>query len=307
MKKLSVNIAAILIVMMFHVNADAREYASLINEDYIWQYDGQSVYGVDYSPANIKFSGISVKGDVTYHNCYAYLPDEPFNVESATLIAYVREDSGKVYMLFNGVDGSPVDRWHNTYKYMSDPREIMIYDFNLNEGERLLGDVNNFISEETLADGDSVSSEILVTGVLDVELAGMERKMQQVKLTLSYEDLYTNTLDLHVLEGIGCLEYGFMPFPYQYCSALGYNPVATLSRVVDLDGNEIYSKNMTSVESVSANALCVSGGNGEILVGGDYPDLAVYDTTGRRYAGTRVPAGLYMVTAGGRTVKVLVK
>lgn len=56
----------------------------------------------------------------------------------------------------------------------------------------------------------------------------------------------------------------------------------------------------------SANVTII-GGNGKIIVNGDYTTLLVHDISGQRYDTLTVPAGFYIVTVDGHSTKVLVK
>lgn len=70
------------------------------------------------------------------------------------------------------------------------------------------------------------------------------------------------------------------------------------------------TSNVSDVEEIgdgmSAN-VNVYGGNGEIVIEGEYNTAEVYDLQGRKALGLNVPAGIYVVNVDGATFKVAVK
>jgi hypothetical protein len=169
----------------------------------------------------------------------------------------------------------------------------LMYDFGMKEGS-----VNEITAYRTPS--NTVHSSILKCASVynSDEYGGLE--------VLSLDEYEYEGAEYHEngkwLNGIGSVNGVLMNSEFNYDGIGG-----RLLKAI-LPNNEVIYEYTAGVETNEIlQPLNISGGNGEILVGGDYPDLAVYDTTGRRYAGTRVPAGLYIVTAGGRTAKVLVK
>lgn len=68
--------------------------------------------------------------------------------------------------------------------------------------------------------------------------------------------------------------------------------------------------NVIGIDGIAAddNGATVYGSYGRIVVeGADASAAAVYDLSGRRMAGTEVPAGIYLVRLGSRTFKVAVR
>ncbi len=51
----------------------------------------------------------------------------------------------------------------------------------------------------------------------------------------------------------------------------------------------------------------VYGGQGEIVINGDYENATVYSITGQQYSSLNVPAGIYIVNVDGNVSKVIVK
>ena len=72
------------------------------------------------------------------------------------------------------------------------------------------------------------------------------------------------------------------------------------------------TKDLASVDGVVADEIgssnvTVTGGNGEIIINGDYNNVQVYTIAGQSLGTLTVPAGLYIVNVYGNTSKVLVK
>lgn len=70
------------------------------------------------------------------------------------------------------------------------------------------------------------------------------------------------------------------------------------------------TSNVSDVEEIGdgmAANVNVYGGNGEIVIEGDYNTAEVYDLQGRKALGLNVPAGIYVVNVDGTTFKVAVK
>lgn len=73
------------------------------------------------------------------------------------------------------------------------------------------------------------------------------------------------------------------------------------------------TKDLASVDEVigddlgQGNNVSVIGGQGEIIINGDYNDVQVYTIAGQSVGSLTVPAGLYIVNVDGKATKVLVK
>ena len=72
----------------------------------------------------------------------------------------------------------------------------------------------------------------------------------------------------------------------------------------------IGTKDIVGVEGIIADNtsnINVFGANGEIIIEGEYENVAVYSVTGQKYSTLKVPAGVYVVNIDGNCTKVLVK
>ena len=61
------------------------------------------------------------------------------------------------------------------------------------------------------------------------------------------------------------------------------------------------------IEDINTENVKVYGVNGEIIIEGEYENVAVYSVTGQKYSTLKVPAGVYVVNIDGNSTKVLVK
>ena len=74
----------------------------------------------------------------------------------------------------------------------------------------------------------------------------------------------------------------------------------------------IGTTNIAGVEDVIAdevggNKVTVTGGDGEIVISGEYENCSVYNISGQHISSLNVPAGLYIVKVDGKTFKVVVR
>lgn len=92
---------------------------------------------------------------------------------------------------------------------------------------------------------------------------------------------------------------------------------------VAMNGTVLYVRNLqphsyavitrnvsTGIDDVVVNGqnnVDVIGGQGEIIIAGEYDDVAVFNLAGQPMNSLNVPAGLYIVNVDGYTAKVIVK
>ena len=73
----------------------------------------------------------------------------------------------------------------------------------------------------------------------------------------------------------------------------------------------IGTSNIAGVEDVINDEIkdnvTVYGGNGEIVILGEYKNANVYNVSGQEIGSLNVPAGLYIVKVDNKSYKVLVK
>ncbi len=160
------------------------EYTPLVREGVVWEYfhDGWTPDQGYYS--RIYISGEENINDTIYHKCYIVNP-----YSKNECIAYLREEDKKVYLL-------SFDE-HVMFQYNTNGQEMLIYDFNLNEGDSyyvdIAGDVYDFI-------------------VAKVDYEEVDGKLRK---TFEIFDKETNS-HYAITEGIGVVGVhgGFFCFPY---------------------------------------------------------------------------------------------
>ena len=160
------------------------EYTPLVREGVVWEYfhDGWTSNHEYYS--RIYISGEENINDTIYHKCY--IVNRYFKNEC---IAYLREEDKKVYLL--SLDENV------TFQYNTNGQEILIYDFNLNEG-------------------DSYSVEI-EGHVYDMNVVKVEYENVDGELCKTFEIYNKEINDYYTItEGIGVVgkHDGFFCFPY---------------------------------------------------------------------------------------------
>lgn len=160
------------------------EYTPLVREGVVWEYfhDGWTSNHEYYS--HIYIAGEENINDTIYHKCY--IVNRYFKNEC---IAYLREEDKKVYLL--SLDENV------TFQYNTNGQEILIYDFNLNEG-------------------DSYSVEI-EGHVYDMNVVKVEYENVDGELCKTFEIYNKEINDYYTItEGIGVVgkHDGFFCFPY---------------------------------------------------------------------------------------------
>ena len=160
------------------------EYTPLVREGVVWEYfhDGWTSNHEYYS--RIYIAGEENINDTIYHKCY--IVNRYFKNEC---IAYLREEDKKVYLL-------SLDQ-NVAFQYNTNGQEILIYDFNLNEG-------------------DSYSVEI-EGHVYDMNVVKVEYENVDGELCKTFEIYNKEINDYYTItEGIGVVgkHDGFFCFPY---------------------------------------------------------------------------------------------
>lgn len=103
----------------------------MVREDRIWEH-----YGFDGSIWTEWFEGTTEINGKTYHNFH--LRDvKPDNSEVELLIAYMREDAGKVYMIASELTPLQQKIFGSAF-YRNYEDELLVYDFNLNKDDVML-------------------------------------------------------------------------------------------------------------------------------------------------------------------------
>lgn len=134
-----------------NVGENAKEIKT-VKENVVWKYYSSTNCNMDPSSdifLDLCFSGSTVIDGMEYYNCYVWKEDEDFSKENATLIAYMREEDGKVYVRYlatavkdaqdNGIDLIPYAPMMSVLKHDLETlssEEFLLFDANL-----LVGDI----------------------------------------------------------------------------------------------------------------------------------------------------------------------
>lgn len=94
--------------------APASTENRVVREDRTWRY--YSALNCNMEPSqdiylDVRFSGTTEIDGMEYSNCYVWKEEEEFSEENAILIAYMREENGKVYARYIlGIDNIAYER-----------------------------------------------------------------------------------------------------------------------------------------------------------------------------------------------------
>ena len=160
------------------------EYTPLVREGVVWEYfhDGWTPDQGYYS--RIYISGEEDINNTIYHKCYIVNP-----YSKNECIAYLREEDKKVYLL-------SFDR-NEVFQYSTKGQEMLIYDFNLNEGDSYSVEIEGYVYDFIVA---------------KVEYENVDGELRK---TFEIFDKETNS-HYAITEGIGVVGVlgGFFCFPY---------------------------------------------------------------------------------------------
>lgn len=268
----------------------------VVKEGRIWRY--YSYLNGKMNPVHdiyldLCFSGTTEIDGKEYYNCYVWKESDDFSQETACLIAYMREENGKIYARYipdakknskkKGIDIIPYAPMMASYSHDINElskKDVLLYDNSLKEGDILYstGEIDG-------------SDRFFVKESSEVECFGVTRKVWHLKKNNNLNETYD------YYEGIGDV-IGLLPMP-------GAVPITydsdfwSLVEVIDENGNPLFvpSKMTTGVENVGEDMEVVKE--------------AFYDLNGVEI-NRPVSNGVYVKTqtlsnGATRTEKVMVK
>lgn len=228
----------------------------VIKEGRTWRY--YSEFNGKMNPdsniyLDVTFSGTTQIDGREYLNCYVWKDTDDFSEANAALIAYMREEDGKVYARYipeaydraleKGIDIIPYAPMMSNYNHDMD--ELAQYDVLLYDNSFKVGDV--FYSMPDEARGE----RFIVDKAEMTECLGVDRMawtlMQERGLNLTYS----------YYEGIGDI-YGLLPFPSSV--PITYDSYWwQLVDVTDVSGRVIFAtaEMTTKVESIEDDRYVV--------------------------------------------------
>ena len=202
--------------------------------------------------------------------------------------AWMREESGKVYLLLNGWEPYPyTDSDSSTELY-----EGLLYDFNAEEGSSFEGTAMYRYYEND--PGWYCEGFYHVASIGSDTVGDEEVKCWNVRFSPALEEYGdTSAMSYPIVEGIGIVEYGCLYYAETFDHTSGDNYYNSFDCCMDLDGNILYPQNYN--EELPGGGLPSS----VITVGldayktGDTDAVPLYDILGRRISAP-VPGQLYI-------------
>jgi len=275
--------------------APAASENQVVEEGKIWRY--HSDFNGNMTPewdiyVDVSLSGTTEIDGKEYLNCYVWKTENEFSKESAALIAYMREEGGKVYVRYvpdaeiiameKGISIIPyapilnhfVHDWVDLCK-----SDILIFDSNLAVGDVLRSSEDNAICEK-----------FTVKSIDEVECLGKTYKRQRLCCD-GWNDFYS------FYEGIGDT-IGLLPLPGAFPVTYGECHWC-LAEVLDNNGNVIFapSKIVSGVDGVSDEANVISE---------TYRDLNGIEVAGPTQSGVYLKTQL-LDNGKTRTEKVIIR
>ncbi len=233
--------------------APAASDNRVVMEGKIWRYHADINYNMNPSEGiyvDVCLSGATEIEGKEYLNCYVWKTEDEFSEESAALIAYMREENGRVYVRYvpyadaiameKGISIIPYapmmtlvhHNWEDLCK-----SDILLFDFNLEKGD-------------VLYSSDDKTNRVVFKVISIDEFECLGRTYKRTWLRSGYGDYC-------FYDGIGDTT-GLLPLPG--ATPIMYSEDAwLLTEVLDCDGNVIFDpyKFGSGVDTVYDNANVV--------------------------------------------------
>lgn len=248
MKSKFLIISSILLTIFFlsesvGISAKSKKNQTLLGENKIWRY--HSNFNGNMTPykdiyLNLCLSGKTKIDGKKYYNCYVWQEGKKFSDENVALIAYMREENGKVYVRYipeakqnareKGIDIVPYAPMMASYSHDIEKLskiDVLIYDNSLKPGDVLYTGADSFN----------------VNGMVEIECFGVKRKVWH----LSQGPTLYQSYDYY--EGVGDV-IGLLPLPGS--KPIFYNTESwQLVEVVDKKGKKLFApaEMITGVEN----------------------------------------------------------
>lgn len=213
----------------------AQSPPEVVREGRTWKYYSKINNYMDPSEniyLDVCLSGTTEIDGKEYLNCYVWKSEESFSEDSASLIAYMREEQGKVYVRYiadahitameNGIDIIPYAPMMALYNHDIESlsqTDVLIFDSNIQVGETL------FTTE-----GDTAGDLFTVSRIEDVDYLG--------KIFRCYTFNKSDGSFYSFFEGVGDI-IGLLPLP-------GASPITYsadlwhLIQVIENDGTVMF-------------------------------------------------------------------
>lgn len=220
-----------------------------VRDDLIWSYHSMhtTIPGQGESTVNLRFYGTTEIDGMEYHNCYVWLADKEFSEENIALIAYLREENGKVYVRYipEAMDNATEK---NIGLLLDTPVAIpRMHDLEVLYNEDSLIFDNSMSVGDVLRTTDNIYSAVVfnIIGERQINCLGKEYS----------QHLYDGGLvgGYAFGEVIGS-RYGFIPFPDAGSNILSVD-YWHLDKIYDLDGNLLYDESYATFEDLDVRQI----------------------------------------------------
>ena len=289
------NIAKVVIAAVIAViaaaNMSAQGEQPLVREGVKWLYENRYPATVPPEQQAVEryymyFDGTITIDNIEYYKCYRRNLSKGAD---SKLIAYLRQENGKVYRrLENVIQTYP--EVEEQYRNLVQSKECLIYDFSLNAGSswKLLSELPDYNSLSRCANLQKVDS------VGYVQINDKSVKIQHIH---SFSWAYGGKTT--VIEGIGCLYDEGFPTPYvPEQIPIGYggfgSSIHRLVALEDSEGNVIYDPSGVGSVVNEQAGLSVAGNRITVKVEGNW-SLTIFRVDGSK-AGSYNGSGPQSVT-----------
>lgn len=231
------------------IRSSGEDAPILVREDRVWKYyqrfnnmfedyrDNTEIY------TNLRFFGETEINGKVYKNCRIWAAENDFSPEIAPVIAYMREDNGKVYMIQSNYEygvleenyGVSIQPATSTACATDGNIEALIYDFNAAAGDVI------YVNKDLVDDENAYDEVLWTTDFFD----GKDNyTIQACKSHIFSKWVYS------VVYGVGTTT-GLLPFPGSFTYTSGMTPHSLLG-LYDLNDNLIFDheSNMIFIDSV---------------------------------------------------------
>lgn len=220
-----------------------------IRDDRIWSYYSRhtTIAGQGETTVNLRFYGSTEIDGKEYQNCYVWLADKEFSEENIALIAYLREEDGKVFVRYipEALDNA-MDK--NIGLLLDTPVAIpRMHDL------EVLYNEDSLIFDESMSVGDVLHTTDNIYSAVVFQIIG-ERKINCLGKEFSqllYDGGFVGGYAFGELIGS---RYGFIPFPDAGSNILSVD-CWHLDKIYDLDGNLLYDDSYASYEDLSIRRI----------------------------------------------------
>ncbi len=245
----------------------------MVREDRIWEHAIN-----DRSIWNEWFEGTTTINGKTYHNLHLR-EIKPDNTQREFVVAYMREDQGKVYMIASKLSYEDLVIFGTAY-FKNYEDELLVYDFNLTEGDTMhLTEASSPSNDLLPFGGFEIQNNQKITKKYNVEYNG--NIFEAFEVTLNYINASKNSFD--IIKGVGGTT-SVMCFPVLYNEFdTSYGTVLNV-RLYDSEKNLLfdnrYAKNLSAADVEADGGVSVEGGCVRVGQAGADCRVDIYDTCG---------------------------